>query len=330
MTITLTAKEQQALWQEAEQNRLPQLELDSFESFHVFPPLIGCGHVQTIKVSSDVYLEIWNFICGDDVQVEVPLSRHPVQFNVLLSGQLNTNRGHYVGTKNTLISGSGIQQKMTIEFQKAQPFIGVNIEMSPERLAAFFPGADGQLAPELSLLVKQNDWQTLACPQSSAAMKEIVQQILTCPYQGITKRMYLQAKILELMTLQLAAILTLPDMTQLPQRLKTRTVTQLHYAREVLRSRLENPPSLSELAQQVGVSDRTLRRGFQELFGTTVLGYIKDLRLAQAERLLREGNRTVCEVANLVGYSQLGHFAAAFRRKFGITPSDCLYGKKAV
>ncbi|WP_263975317.1 helix-turn-helix domain-containing protein [Leptolyngbya sp. 7M] len=40
------------------------------------------------------------------------------------------------------------------------------------------------------------------------------------------------------------------------------------------------------------------------------------------------GHYTVAEVAAMVGYSNLGHFAAAFKRKFGITPRDDLWGKK--
>jgi AraC-like DNA-binding protein len=68
---------------------------------------------------------------------------------------------------------------------------------------------------------------------------------------------------------------------------------------------VENPPSLLELAQLVGVSDRTLRRSFQELFGTTVFGYLTEKRMEQAEILLREGNSSVAEVANIVGYSHL-------------------------
>jgi AraC-like DNA-binding protein len=182
----------------------------------------------------------------------------------------------------------------------------------------------------MAFLVKQNDWQTLIYPKSSAVIQGIVRQILDCPYQGITKRMYLQAKILELVTLQVNSLLTLSDSVRPNLTLKPKTVMQLHHAKAILRSNLEHPPSLLDLAQQVGVSDRTLRRGFQELFGTTVLGYVTNLRLEQAEQLLSEGNRTVCEVAHLVGYSQLGHFAAAFRRRFGISPSDCLCGKKAI
>jgi len=97
-----------------------------------------------------------------------------------------------------------------------------------------------------------------------------------------------------------------------------------------LLSRLENPPSLIELAQMVGVSDRTLRHGFQELFGTTVFGYLTSKRMEKAEQLLRSGKLSVTEVANSIGYSQPGNFAAVFKRKFGITPSECMLGKKNI
>ena len=74
------------------------------------------------------------------------------------------------------------------------------------------------------------------------------------------------------------------------------------------------------------MSDRTLRRGFKQLFGMTVVGYLTQQRIEQAEQTLRMGNCTVAEVANRVGYAHLGHFAAAFKRHFGITPSQCLQG----
>jgi AraC-like DNA-binding protein len=76
------------------------------------------------------------------------------------------------------------------------------------------------------------------------------------------------------------------------------------------------------------VSDRTLRRGFQALFHTTVLGYVTEQRLLQAEQWLRQGF-TVADVVHRCGYSNQGHFAAVFKRKFGITPKQCAMGKKS-
>ncbi|MEH2015409.1 helix-turn-helix transcriptional regulator [Nostoc sp.] len=149
-------------------------------------------------------------------------------------------------------------------------------------------------------------------------------------HKGITKRMYLQGKIQELMALQLAPILAEQDGLQPFPRLKAQTIVCIHHAKEILLSRLDNPPSLMELAQMVGVSSRTLRYGFKEVFGTTVFGYLTEQRMEQAEQLLRSGKLSIAEVANLIGYSQPGNFAAVFKIKFGITPSECLSGKNNI
>ncbi|WP_202925163.1 helix-turn-helix transcriptional regulator [Myxacorys almedinensis] len=109
---------------------------------------------------------------------------------------------------------------------------------------------------------------------------------------------------------------------------KLDTIARIYHAKEILHSRLEQPPALLDLARQVGVSDRTLRRGFREVFGTTVVGYLTQQRMKQAELLLRERTCTVAEVANQFGYAHLGHFAAGFKRQFGMTPSECLAGRQ--
>jgi AraC-like DNA-binding protein len=171
-----------------------------------------------------------------------------------------------------------------------------------------------------------------------------VQEIVTCPYQGFEKRLFLQGKVHDLIGLQLMAMLRdschdpsgnrgrLP----VPHRLKPETIARLHQAKDILAVQLQQPPSLSTLAQQMGMSERTLQRGFRTLFNTTVMDYLTQQRLERAEQLLRQAatdglpsTRTVTEVATMVGYGNMGHFAAAFKRRFGITPSQCLAGKLA-
>lgn len=235
-----------------------------------------------------------------------------------------------VNRENMVISGGGVQRKIEVFNRKSQRMVGIDITMPPHLLKIFFPGSDGEIAPELSFLAKENDWQTLIYPKTTPAIQGVVQQIIDCPYQGIAKRMYLQAKILELITLQLAPFLAKEAGLRSSPRLKAATIARIHRAREILLLQLENPPSLLELAQLVGLSQSTLKRGFQTLFGTSVFGYLTDQRMIWAEQLLRQNNSTVAEVANLVGYSHLGHFASAFKRRFGITPSQCLTGKKVV
>ncbi|MEH2290578.1 AraC family transcriptional regulator [Nostoc sp.] len=71
----------------------------------------------------------------------------------------------------------------------------------------------------------------------------------------------------------------------------------MHHAKAILNQRLPHPPSLINLAKEIGLNDFKLKRGFREVFGTTVLEYVQSLRLEQAQRLLPRTNLTVAEIA---------------------------------
>jgi AraC-like DNA-binding protein len=287
----------------------------------------GQGYELEIEVHPHLWLYLADIEYHHEFYEKTLEGEHPVQFTVFLSGKCFDEFGGQIGEGHTMISGGGMQRSMLVKNPKCRE-ISINIEMSPELLKTFFPAEDGDIAPELKFLTKGNDWQTLLYPKTTTAIQIVAQQIFNCPYKGITRRMYLQGKIQELMALQLAPILTEQDGMQPYPRLKAQTIARIHRAEKILLSRLENPPSLIELAQLVGVSHRTLKRGFRELFNTTVFGYLNERRMERAAQFLQEGKQSVAEVGNLVGYSHQGHFAAKFKDKFGITPSQCLSGKK--
>ncbi|MEH2378046.1 MAG: AraC family transcriptional regulator [Nostoc sp.] len=327
MTITLTPEQESELWAEARQNSQQNLS-EPFESYCQVPKQLGKGYTRSIEVYPQVWLGIGNYEYYDDVLEPGCECVHPLQFVVRLSGKIIDEFGAQIGEGYTAISGGGIQRNMN--FLDSQAHVGIGFSMPPELLATFFPTGDGEIPPQLRFLAKGNEWQTLLYPKTTTAIQTVAQQIVNCPYHGMTKRLYLQAKVLELMALQLAPFLADQGEPQPQPRFRAGTVERIYQAREILLSRLENPPTLLELAQQVGVSDRTLQRGFQRLFDTTVFGYLTDKRMERAKRWLREGNRTVLDVAIMTGYSNPTHFSVAFKRKFGISPSQCRLGEKSV
>ncbi|MEM9274135.1 MAG: AraC family transcriptional regulator [Cyanobacteria bacterium P01_F01_bin.143] len=160
----------------------------------------------------------------------------------------------------------------------------------------------------------------------TSQMQQVIKQIWHHPYQGGISRIYLEGKVLELIAMQLAQMADL-EKGIINSSLKPQSIERIYQARDILAARLENPPSNAELAKQIGVSPRTLQRGFRELFGTTVVGYLTQKRLTKAELLLREKQLSVAEVSNMVGYSHFGYFAKVFKKRFGITPSECFSGK---
>ena len=285
MTINLALSEFEQLWTQT--NSPVNEESVGLETLFKTPPLLGSGCHWEMQLDAEFTLSIWDIQGRDDVRVKMPADEHPIEFGVLLSGCISSDVNGSWNRARTLISGGGIQRKMVVDYHQAQPVIGVCIELSPSRLAMLFPGEDGQLTSELEFLAKGNDWQSILYPPNTAEIAKVVQQIRSCPYRGITKRMYLQAKALEIMSLQLAPLVDLSPAPEISPKLKSQTIDKLHYAQAIIRSRLDNPPTSTELSQQLDLSDRTLRRGFRSLFGTTMVGYLTEQRLQQAELLLR-------------------------------------------
>jgi len=326
MGLDLTSQEVNAIWAETEHHCPPATSIDRLETIYTVPHALGSGYKREIELCPGLELCIFNKISCDLTQ-RVPENEHPVQFAAYLSGIFDSGDFVRIDAEHSYIGGSGIQPSHAVYSPRSHRYIGVNIHLTPALFHSFFATPDGDLPAELQPLVQGSEWQYRFSPKMTEAMRLVVQQIIDCPFLGATKRLYWQGKVLELMALQLAGVLPVQEGSP-SVSIKSDTIARIHQAAEILRSHLENPPNQTALAQQVGVSDRTLQKGFKTVFGVTPFVYLTQQRMNQAEQLLRQPHRTVAEVANIVGYANSAQFAAAFKRQFGITPSECLRGKQ--
>lgn len=98
-----------------------------------------------------------------------------------------------------------------------------------------------------------------------------------------------------------------------------------HSRLETVRQQLELHPekeySLNELAQMAAMSSSSLRSKFRQAYGLPVFDYLRDCRLALARRYLQQGY-SVQQAAWMSGYQHATNFSTAFRRRYGIAPSD--------
>jgi AraC-like DNA-binding protein len=159
-------------------------------------------------------------------------------------------------------------------------------------------------------------------------MQSVLFQMFTCPHQGMVRRIYLESKALELVayTLEQAFGDNGPG-SCLPAVLEDEKERILK-ARDLLIQRLQFPPALTRLAGQVGMSHARLTRGFKKIFGCTVFEYLRQERLAYGRLLLAENKLTITQVAFEAGFCSSSHFASAFHKQFGVSPSAFRTGKQ--
>lgn len=151
------------------------------------------------------------------------------------------------------------------------------------------------------------------------AMLQCINDINSDLFTGSLQQLYLETKAAELFLLQIQALKNNPVTIT---KLKARDIECLHEAKLYIEKNYHTPCTIIDLAKIVGINQTKLKSGFKELFGTTVFGYVKDLQMEKARQLLLDEKLYVSEVADQIGYKHPQHFAAAFKRKFGILPSE--------
>lgn len=96
---------------------------------------------------------------------------------------------------------------------------------------------------------------------------------------------------------------------------------------EAIEDEPERGYTVAELAGIAGVSVRSLQEGFRRHVGHPPMAYLQTVRLDRAHEALRREDParvTVAAVAHRSGFAHLGRFASAYRKRFGVTPSDTL------
>jgi len=98
-------------------------------------------------------------------------------------------------------------------------------------------------------------------------------------------------------------------------------------AEEFFRTHVSEGVSVAQLSTVAGVSERSLRNAFYEVYTTSPKRYMKLWQLHQVRRALRAGDietTTVTEAATCHGFYELGRFAGAYKSLFGEAPSETL------
>src|ERR1043166_2548200 len=95
-------------------------------------------------------------------------------------------------------------------------------------------------------------------------------------------------------------------------------------AREILIEHIGEPITIRGLSRKVAMNECYLKKGFKEMFGTTIFDFYQSQRMEHARYLLYEKGLSVTEVSVMLGYSSISHFSTAFKKHTGLKPCELL------
>lgn len=176
----------------------------------------------------------------------------------------------------------------------------------------------------IPFLNKENiDRKHYAQNNLSPSMSVVLYQIMNFNLHSSVKKIYYKAKVYELLSL----LFNKPEDTDddsCPFKTDEEETMKIKQAKDILLKNMAEPPTLQQLADEVGLNIKKLKQGFKQIYGDTAYGFLFDYKMEYARKLLDSGTYNVNEVGNRIGYSTASHFIAAFKKKFGTTPKKYL------
>lgn len=285
---------------------------------------IAIGAVQDFLVDEGIiFLKLSN---NNDLEslFDYNIDKSHIQFHFCLKGdsKFQFNNGSYsfpVASGNSILLYNP-NQELPIKASLASNSLVLSVLISIKKFHSLFSNQ----ADQISFLNQDNIGNKFykekkLAPMISVVLNQMVQQSL---HQSMYK-LYLRAKVFELMSLYFNKDKEM-DIEQCPFLVDDKNIKKIRNAKEIIISRMTEPPTLTDLASEVEISLKKLKEGFKQVYGASVYVFLLDYKMQVSKRLLSSGNYNVNEVALKVGYSTATHFINAFKKKFGTTPKKYL------
>lgn len=129
-------------------------------------------------------------------------------------------------------------------------------------------------------------------------------------------------------TMELLLYLSKTELTS-SQQLSEYKTEQIRIIREIhdqLTRHMEQRITIEELSKKYLINPTTLKTAFKSIYGTSIAAHIKEHRMEQAAKMLKETDKNIAEIARAVGYDSQSKFTVAFKTYFEVLPKE--YRKK--
>jgi AraC-like DNA-binding protein len=151
--------------------------------------------------------------------------------------------------------------------------------------------------------------------------------LLNHSYSGAMENIFVNAKVHELLLYSLECLIDEKEETGFACKFLAdeNGRDRIYQAREILLRHIGDPITIKELSRKVAMNECYLKKGFKEVFGTTIFDFYQQQRMEHAKYLLYEKGLSVTDVSAMLGYSSISHFSAAFKKHTGLKPCELLF-----
>src|SRR5690625_4726197 len=292
----------------------------------IIPKRLGQGYVKQITTNTDLRLVIHNYRFKEDFylkRLDSPLK------NTLISMVFNSNE---------VPTGEVKEKERLIQFSNANEST-IQVASSSVGTETFFPANTdirflviGVQRSALNSLLQIKDPNSQVQTILNNNTTFFFHECMTPDIQRVFKKLFwnnnqdklpnlfYQIKIQQLIYLLFSQLLCRENAKQYPiNNEDIRKLNEIHC--DILED-ISEPPDLSKLAQNVGMSKTKMKLHFKQIYGDNIYNYYLNARMEDAAYLVKHANLSVSEVGHQVGYSNMSHFSIMFQKHYGTNPKN--------
>lgn len=281
---------------------------------------IAGGFIDETKIEDGFYILKFQNDDTESVKITRAVSSNYIQFHFNVKGKSKFlfNNGTYQ---------LPLEEEKSLLLYNPKQDLPLNLEISPkswlislvisiEKFHSLF-SQEAKFIPFLA--IENKDKKYYQDGNISPSMAIVLNQLMNFNLMPTIKSLYFKAKGYELLSLQFNRAGE-TNVEQCPFLSDEENILKIRRAKDIVISRMAEPPSLQDLSNEIGLSLKKLKEGFKQIYGDSVYSFLFDYKMEYARKLLDSGEYNVNEVGLKVGYSTASHFIASFRKKFGTTP----------
>lgn len=158
---------------------------------------------------------------------------------------------------------------------------------------------------------------------ASSEMLFIIDELAKINDKKELKQIFTNAKVLELIMYQFEQFSMVQE-NEKEEEIRPEDILKLEEAKRILINQYVNPPTQKQLSKLILLNEFKLRNGFKQYFGTTIYNFITRLRMEKAKQMIIKEGKNMYEVGNLVGFKHQASFTHAFKKYYGLLPSEII------
>lgn len=284
----------------------------------------GVGHAEFCGIADGFFVHIADLVMDEPYPLSVSA---PDMLRVRVASD---GEGEYVTAHGEILDIRGPGAAIIIEPAGVPPAEAVYgsgpnrctmVYIHADALRLLFADSEQELPAVLQAFLAGNLQRTVVrrLPLGPGLLR-CLDDLQSSALEGRARRLLIQSKAVEILCHAFEALVQEDDLGSVEtSAAATRGVLR---AQRLLLENFVTPPSLEDLAQEVGMSRSGLCTAFRQILGQTVFDYINDLRMQRALALLNQRDSSITQIAYAVGYNHPSSFSVAVQRRFGTTPSE--------